>query len=117
MYSREGICKSNECLCLQKSERPGVFVGILRAGLGHFLHQATAMVDRHTDTQKVLQRCLLLGWLCCLVTKHTQHLWPLHRTLHSEAFKLLLYNQSDVCPKALVIQASYPHLHMNASKA
>jgi hypothetical protein len=44
---------------LQKSERPGVFVGILRAGLGPFLCQATALVDRHTDTQRVCNRPFL----------------------------------------------------------
>ena len=37
---------------LQKSERPGVFVGILRAGLGPFLKQAAGLLVARSESTK-----------------------------------------------------------------
>lgn len=39
-------------MCVQKSERPGVFVGILRAGLGPFLKQAAGLLVARSDSTK-----------------------------------------------------------------
>lgn len=40
-------------MVVQKSERPGVFVGILRAGLGPFLQQAAGLLLPRSESTKV----------------------------------------------------------------
>ena len=53
------------CMYVQKSERPGVFVGILRAGLGPFLQQAAGLLLTRSESTKVCPE-LSLTWELCL---------------------------------------------------
>ncbi|BDA42787.1 probable vacuolar protein 8 at C-terminar half [Coccomyxa sp. Obi] len=55
-----GISEGNRAAA-EKSERPGVFVGILRAGLGPFLQQAAGLLLTRSESTKVPKAtCLLL---------------------------------------------------------
>lgn len=53
-------------IVMQKSERPGVFVGILRAGLGPFLQQAAGLLLTRTESTKVCPSCVLCFCPCCM---------------------------------------------------
>ena len=45
-------------LCMmQKSDRPGAFVGILRAGLGAYLEQAVGLLGKETAPSEKVYAC------------------------------------------------------------
>ena len=48
---------NSESAGLQRSDHPGVFVGILRAGLGPFMEQAAALLAEGADASNRVSAC------------------------------------------------------------
>ena len=55
---------------LQKSDRPGAFVGILRVGLGPYLEQAVGLLGEEAALSEKVQACTHTAMSCMCIRTH-----------------------------------------------